>query len=81
MNKKTETKIQTGKYRHYKGGIVEVLGVAHHSETLEEFVLYRALYECRDCGIGSVWVRPLKMFFENVVVDGKAKPRFEYLEG
>ena len=79
MNNKIETKITLGKYKHYKGGTVEVIGVAHHSETLEEFVLYRALYECRDFGQGSIWVRPVKMFFEDVLVDGKKVPRFRLI--
>ena len=61
-----------GKYRHYKGNHYEVLGVAKHSETLEEFVVYKALY-----GDFSLWVRPLKMFFEEVEVNGKKVKRFE----
>ncbi|MBI3019977.1 MAG: DUF1653 domain-containing protein, partial [Parcubacteria group bacterium] len=69
-------KIKLGKYRHYKGNEYEVLGVARHSETLEELVVYRALYGARD-----LWVRPLKMFSEKVVVGDKkasvAKPRSE----
>jgi len=63
-----------GKYRHYKGNLYEVVGVARHSETLEEMVVYRALY-----GEGGLWVRPLGMFLENVTVDGRTVPRFEYL--
>ena len=64
--------VQLGLYRHYKGGEYEVIGVARHSETLEELVLYKALYDN-----GSLWVRPLEMFLENVIVDGVEKPRFE----
>ena len=60
-----------GRYRHYRGGEYEVLGVARHSETLEPLVLYRALY-----GEGGLWVRPHAMFFEDVVVDGRRQPRF-----
>ncbi len=63
--------LETGKYRHYKGGEYEVLGVARHSETEEELVVYRPLY-----GEGGLWVRPLGMFTENVEVDGVSKPRF-----
>ena len=66
--------IKLGKYKHYKGGEYEVLGVAKHSETLEEMVVYRALY-----GKKELWVRPLKMFMEDVEVDGKTIPRFKYL--
>jgi hypothetical protein len=61
----------TGRYRHYKGGEYDVLGCVRHSETLEPLVLYRALY-----GAGGLWVRPQAMFFESVVVDGVAQPRF-----
>lgn len=62
-----------GLYKHYKGGEYELLDVAIHSETHEKMVIYRPLY-----GEGKLWVRPLKMFFENVVVNGIEKPRFEY---
>ena len=61
----------TGRYRHYKGGEYEVLGAVRHSETLEPLVLYRPLYGSR-----GDWVRPHAMFFETVVVDGIAQPRF-----
>lgn len=71
--------VKLGKYRHFKGGIIEAIDVAHHSETLEEVVVYRALYECRDFGMGSIWVRPKNMFMEEVEVDGKKIPRFEYI--
>ena len=64
-----------GKYRHYKGNLYEVIGVARHSETLEEMVVYRALYG--ECGL---WVRPLGMFLESVEIDGKTVPRFAYVE-
>ena len=67
--------IKLGKYRHYKGGEYEVLGVANHSETLERMVVYRALY-----GDGEIWVRPLSMWSETVVVDGVSVPRFSYVE-
>ena len=63
--------VVTGRYRHYKGGEYEVLGVVRHSETLEAMVLYRALY-----GEGGLWVRPHGMFFEMIEVDGYRQPRF-----
>jgi len=66
--------LKVGKYRHYKGKEYEVIGIAKHSETLEETVVYQALY-----GERGVWVRPVKMFFEEVEVDGKKMPRFEYI--
>jgi len=67
-------KILLGTYRHYKGNDYEVLGVARHSETMKEVVVYRALY-----GEGGLWVRPLTMFLEEVEVEGKKVPRFEHL--
>ena len=65
-----------GRYRHYKGGEYEVVGVARHSETLEALVLYRPLYKQ-----SGLWVRPHAMFFEQVVVDGQARPRFALVSG
>ena len=67
--------IKLGKYRHYKGGEYEVIGVANHSETLERMVIYRALY-----GDGELWVRPLSMWTEQVLVDGVLVPRFSCVE-
>jgi len=67
--------IKLGKYRHYKGKEYEVIGIAKHSETLEEMVVYRAMY-----GENELWVRPLEMFLEEVEVDGKKIPRFKFIE-
>ena len=69
-----ETKIPLGRYRHFKGNEYEVIAIAKHSETLEEMVVYRALY-----GEGGLWVRPAKMFFETIECDGKRMKRFELL--
>lgn len=66
--------LQLGKYKHYKGNLYEVIGVARHSETEEELVVYRALY-----GEYGLWIRPLSMFVENVEINGVTMPRFEYL--
>ena len=66
--------IKLGKYRHFKGNEYEVLAMAKHSETLEEMVVYRALY-----GDGGVWVRPAAMWNEMVTREGKTFPRFTYL--
>lgn len=67
--------LKLGRYRHYKGNEYEVIGVAKHTETLEDLVIYRKLY-----GERGLWVRPLAIFTEEVdMVDGKV-PRFEYLE-
>ena len=66
--------IKLGKYRHFKGNEYEVIGIARHSETLEEMVVYRALY-----GEGGLWVRPAEMWNEIVEREGKTFPRFTYL--
>jgi hypothetical protein len=69
------TEIKLGRYQHYKGKFYEVIGSARHSETLEELVVYRALYES-EYGKNALWVRPKAMFLESVLVDGKEVPRF-----
>lgn len=70
-----QAKIKLGKYRHFKGSEYEVLCLAKHSETMEEMVVYRALYG--ECGI---WVRPLSMWLEEVTRDGKTEKRFTYID-
>lgn len=67
--------IKPGKYRHFKGNDYQVIIVAKSSETLEEFVVYQALY-----GERGMWVRPLVMFEETVEVAGLPVKRFEYIE-
>ena len=67
--------IQPGRYRHYKGQDYEVLGTATHSETEEEFVVYRALY-----GERGLWIRPTAMFLEMVEVEGRRVARFLRLD-
>lgn len=69
--------METGLYKHYKGNLYEVIGIAHHSETIEELVVYKALYDTPDFGYGAIWVRPLRMFNETIVVDGSEVKRFE----
>ena len=66
--------IKPGRYRHFKGKEYEVLGVARHSETEEELVVYRALY-----GGFGLWVRPVSMWNEPVERDGKTFRRFTYI--
>jgi len=66
--------VKPGRYRHFKGGEYEVIGVARHSETDETLVVYRPLYE--DSGL---WVRPLNMFAERVTRGERTTLRFEYL--
>ena len=67
--------IPQGIYRHYKGNLYQVLHTAQHSETEESLVVYRCLY-----GEYGAWVRPLTMFTETVMVDGKQVPRFELIK-
>lgn len=71
--------VKIGKYRHYKGKEYEVIGVGRHSETLEELVIYKALYDSPEFGKNSLWARPKDMFESNVEVDGKVMKRFEYV--
>ena len=66
--------IKLGKYRHFKGNEYEVIAIAKHSETLEETVVYKALY-----GDGGYWVRPASMWNETVIKDSKTFKRFEFL--
>jgi hypothetical protein len=67
--------IPLGRYRHYKGNEYTVLGVARHSETQEELVVYRQEY-----GERGLWVRPAVMFTEAIERDGRQQPRFEFLQ-
>ena len=70
-----------GKYKHYKNEkLYEVIGQARHSETDEDMIVYRALYHCDKFGDNQLWVRPMQMFFENVVHNGKTVPRFQRME-
>lgn len=80
--KSLQTKVRQGDYRHFKGGLVFVLGIADYQETEphEEFVAYKTLYNCLSHGYGSLWIRPRQMFFEYVEREGIKVPRFEYLE-
>ena len=66
--------LKIGRYRHYKGNVYQVMGVAKHSEDETELVVYKPLY-----GDQRLWVRPLSMFIETVQVNGETKPRFEYI--
>jgi hypothetical protein len=71
--------LKFGKYKHYKGTIVEVIGVALHTETLEKMVVYRHPDSIKGIGENSLWVRPLSMFLETVSKDGKEVPRFKFI--
>lgn len=70
------SKLKTGKYKHYKGNFYNVIGIAKHSETLEDVVVYECLY---DNPRSKLWVRPLQMFIEEVEMNGKKVPRFEFV--
>jgi len=71
--------VKKGKYLHYKGGKYEVIDVVIHSETLEKMVLYKALYDSKEFGNNSLWVRPLDMFLGEVEIDGENVKRFKYI--
>ncbi len=71
-------KIKKGRYKHFKGDTVEVFGTAIHSETLDEFVVYKHR-SGKHAGESHYFVRPRMMFLETVERDGKKVPRFEYL--
>jgi len=66
--------IKKGIYRHFKGNLYEVIGTAKHSETLEEMVVYKALYDD-----GSLWVRPASMWDETIERDGNVYRRFTFV--
>lgn len=72
---KTDLKLG-GIYRHYKGKTYRVHDLARHSETLEWHVIYECLYDNPE---GKIWIRPMTMFQESVVIEGKTVPRFEYI--
>ena len=75
MSQQNQATVAQGIYRHYKGSLYQVLHTAQHSETEESLVVYRCLY-----GEYGVWVRPLSMFAERVMVEGKQVPRFELIK-
>ncbi len=70
--------MKPGLYKHYKGNLYLVLYTAKHSETLEEMVVYCPLYKTEQ--EKQIWVRSLAMFQENLEIDGKTIPRFEYIK-
>jgi len=70
---------EPGVYRHYKGNLYEVVGTARHSETLEAMTVYKTLYGS-PLEQQQLWVRPQKMFIEEVLVNGKMEPRFSLID-
>ena len=71
--------IRPGKYQHFKGKFYEVIGIGRHSETLEELVIYKAMYDDAKFGSNALWVRPKRMFLEEVEHQGKKVPRFKFV--
>lgn len=71
--------VRVGKYQHFKGNFYQVLGIANHSETKEEYVVYKALYN-PEPGFNKIWVRPKRLFLEEVEVNGSKVPRFKFVE-
>lgn len=74
------SEVKLGKYQHFKGQFYEVIGVGKHTETAEELVFYRALYDSSEFGNNALWARPKEMFLGTKEVDGQEVPRFKYLE-
>jgi len=72
--------LKLGKYKHYKGKEYEVIGVAKHSETLKDLVVYKALHDSSEYGKDALWVRPLSAFTGIVPVQGKKISRFTYIK-
>ncbi len=71
--------VQLWIYQHYKGKKYEVIWVAKHSENLEELIVYKALYEDEYWVFGQLWIRPLDMFFESIVINWEKIARFSYI--
>lgn len=71
--------LKLGKYKHFKGTVVEVIGIALHSETLEKMVVYNHPDPVKGKCANSLWVRPLNMFLESVYKNGVKTPRFKFI--
>ena len=69
--------IELGKYKHFKGTMIEVIGIALHSETMEELIIYNHPDPIKGKDANTLWARPKQMFLETVEVNGKQIPRFE----
>lgn len=75
-----QDKLRYGKYQHYRTKeLYEIIGLARHSETKEEMIIYKALYYCETFGDHPTWVRPKTMFFEHVEHLGHSVPRFRWV--
>ena len=71
--------LKPGIYQHYSGRKYRLIGTGWHSETLEEVVIYQALYNSNKFGPEAIWVRPRKMFLENIKNDNYSGPRFKFI--
>ena len=71
--------MKLGKYQHYKGNFYEVIGVAKHTETMEDFVVYKSLYESLEFPLGTLWIGPKEMFFGQAELNGPKVPRFKFV--
>ena len=72
--------MKLGKYKHYKGGLYRVIGVARlEADPSEEFVVYKALYESDEFGKDALWIRPKGIFAQKVIFKGKSVPRFKFV--
>jgi len=72
--------IELGRYKHFKGEEIEIIGIGHHSETLEQLVFYRALKDSEEFGNNALWARPIEMFSETVEYEGNAINRFTKIQ-
>ncbi len=72
--------IKLGKYQHYKGNFYKVLGAAKHTETMEDFVVYKSLSGSPEFPSGTLWIRPKEMFLGQVEVNGQKVTRFKFIE-
>jgi hypothetical protein len=73
-----DSKTPFGTYQHYKTGkLYEVLSLARHSESYEELIIYKALYDCPDFGPNQIWARPKSLFLEELIHEGERVPRFK----
>lgn len=68
------------KYKHYKGNIYLIIAIGRNSETLEEMVVYQGFYLSKEFGLDPIWIRPIKIFQEQIWVDGEKVNRFELIE-
>lgn len=71
--------MQLGIYEHYKKKRYQVIGIARYKDTMEDVVVYRALYDSEEFGNNALWVQPKMRFLEEVEIDGKLVPRFRYV--